>query len=117
MEERSRRGADAARWLDSLVRLRHASAHQDPRHYRQPPEVGVATPNHGKWGVTEYTGQNAIAVVTQLALCTIQALSQHLGVPGQLGYLSPLHSWNLAGSALNDLPQWPTSDQPANPGG
>ena len=107
LEERTRRGADAARWLDSLVRLRHATAHQDPRHYRQPPEIGVATPNRGKWGVTRYTGQNAIAVITQLALCTIQALSQHLDVPGQLGYLSPLRSWKLGGSALNDLPQWP----------
>lgn len=44
LEERTRRGADAARWLDSLVRLRHATAHQDPKHYRQPPEIGVATP-------------------------------------------------------------------------
>jgi hypothetical protein len=107
LEERTRRGADAARWLDSLVRLRHATAHQDLRHYRRPPEIGVATPNRGKWGVTRYTGQNAIAVITQLALCTIQALSQHLDVPGQLGYLNPLRSWKLAGSALNDLPQWP----------
>jgi hypothetical protein len=107
LEERTRRGADAARWLDSLVRLRHATAHQDPRHFRQPPEIGVATSNRAKWGVTRYTGQNAIAVITQLALCTIQALSQHLDVPGQLGYLSPLRSWKLAGSALNDLPQWP----------
>jgi hypothetical protein len=107
LEERTRRGADAAKWLDSLVRLRHATAHQDPRHYRQLPEIGVATPNRGKWGVTRYNGQNAIAVVTQLALCTVQALAQHLDVPGWLGYLTPLRSWNLAGSALNDLPQWP----------
>jgi hypothetical protein len=114
-DERTRRGADAARWLDSLVRLRHANAHQDSRHYRQSPAVGVATPNRGKWGVTRYTGQNAIAVVTQLALCTVQALSEHLGVPGQLGYLSPLRSWRLAGSALNDLPQWPGAGKPADP--
>ena len=107
IEERTRRGADAARWLDSLVRLRHANAHQDPKIYKQLPETGVATPNPGKWGVTEYTGQNAIAVVAQLALCTIQALSQHLGAPGQLGYLSPLREWELAGSTLQDLPQWP----------
>jgi hypothetical protein len=107
LEERTRRGADAARWLDSLVRLRHAAAHQDSRHYKQEPEIGVATPNRGGWGVTRYTAQNAIAVITQLALCTTQALSQHLDVPGQLRYLSPLRSWELAGSALNDLPQWP----------
>lgn len=108
LEERTRRGSDAAKWLDSLVRLRHATAHQDPSRYSQPPEIGVATPNPGgKWGVTRYNAQNAIAVVTQLALCTLQALAQHLDVPGQLGYLTPLRSWKLAGSALNDLPQWP----------
>ena len=45
----------------------------------------------------ESTGQNAIAVVAQLALCTIEALSQHLGAPGQLGHLSPLREWELAG--------------------
>jgi hypothetical protein len=107
LEERTRRGADAARWLDSLVQLRHATAHQDPSRYEKMPEIGVATRNRGQWGVTRYTGQNAIAVTTQLALCTIQALSQHLDVPGQLRYLSPLREWNLAGSRLNDLPQWP----------
>jgi len=109
LEERTRRGADAARWLDSLVRLRHATAHQDPKHYKQQPEIGVATSNRGKWGVTRYTGQNAIAVVTQLALCTVQALAQHLDVPGQLSYLRPLRSWKLADSTLNNLPQWPSA--------
>ncbi|MBQ1051946.1 hypothetical protein KBX50_26245 [Micromonospora sp. C51] len=109
LEERTRRGPDAAKWLDSLVRLRHATAHQDRKHFRQAPEIGVATHNRGKWGVTRYTGQNAIAVITQLALCTVQALSQHLSCPGQLSYLSPRRSWRLAGSPLNDLPQWPSS--------
>jgi hypothetical protein len=61
----------------------------------------ASLPNRGKWGVTRYTGQNAIAVITQLALCTLQALSQHLDAPRQLGYLSPLRSWKLAGSALS----------------
>jgi hypothetical protein len=109
LEERTRRGPDAAKWLDSLVKLRHATAHQDRRHFKQAPEIGVATQNRGKWGVTRYTGQNAIAVTTQLALCTVQALSQHLSCPGQLSYFSPLRSWRLARSALNDLPQWPPS--------
>ncbi len=112
-EERTRRGAAAARWLDSLVRFRHANAHQDPTIYGRSPETGVATPNPGKWGATEYTAQNAIAVVTQLALCTLHALSQHLDVPGQLGYLKPLRRWELAGSTLQDLPQWPCGDEPA----
>jgi hypothetical protein len=40
---------------------------------------------------------------------------EHLGVPGQLGYLGPLRSWELAGGALNDLPQWPGADKPAHP--
>jgi hypothetical protein len=109
LEERTRRGLDAAKWLDSLVKLRHATAHQDRTLFRQAPEIGVATQNRDKWGVTRYTGQNAIAVITQLALCTVQALSQHLACPGQLSYLRPLRSWRLAGSALNDLPQWPSS--------
>jgi hypothetical protein len=109
LEERIRRGPDAAKWLDSLVKLRHATAHQDRKHFKHAPEIGVATRNRGKWGVTRYTGQNAIAVITQLALCTVQALSQHLSCPGQLSYLSPLRSWRLAGSTLKDLPQWPPS--------
>lgn len=109
LTERTRRGADAAKWLDALVRLRHATAHRDQRHFRQVPEIGVATQNRGRWGVTRYTGQNAIVVVTQLALCTVHALSQHLSCPGQLSYLSPLRSWRLAGSALNELPQWPST--------
>ena len=98
--------------MAGTCRLRHANAHQDPKIYKRPPEIGVATPNPAK-GVSKYTGQNAIAVVAQLALCTIQALSQHLGVPGQLGYLSPLRSWELAGSTLQDLPQWPRGHKPA----
>lgn len=107
-EERTRRGADAAKWLDALVQLRHAAAHQDPKPYKQLPEVGVATRGRNRqWGVTRYNAQNAIAVVTQLALCTIQALAQHLDVPGQLRFLRPLHVWELAGSRLNELPQWP----------
>lgn len=120
LEQRTRRGADAARWLDSLVRLRHANAHRDSRHYRQPPEVGVATVatrNRYTWGVTRYTAQNAIAVVTQLALCTVGALSEHLDVPGRLRYNLPLQSWKLAGSALNDLPQWPDPERRASPDG
>jgi hypothetical protein len=36
-EERTRSGSDAARWLDALVQLRHAAAHQDPEPYRQSP--------------------------------------------------------------------------------
>jgi hypothetical protein len=118
LEKRTRRGADAAKWLDSLVRLRHATAHHDPDSYKQPPEIGVATPGRGKWGVTRYNAQNAIAGVTQLALCTIQALAQHLDVPGQLRYLRPLRSWRLAGSRLIDLPQWPDAaqvNQPSRP--
>lgn len=109
LEKRTRHGKDAAKWLDALVQLRHATAHQDPTRYRQRPEVGVATRGRGnQWGVTRYNAQNAIVVVTQLALCNIQALAQHLDVPGQLRFLSPLRAWTLAGSKLNDLPQWPS---------
>jgi hypothetical protein len=69
-EERTRSGADAARWLDALVQLRHATAHQDPKPFNKRPELGVATPGRGgQWGLTRYNAQNAIAVVTQLALC------------------------------------------------
>ncbi|MEN3616189.1 hypothetical protein AAH979_42840 [Plantactinospora sp. ZYX-F-223] len=111
LEERTRRGTEAAKWLDSLVKLRHATAHQDRNHFKRPPEIGVATHNRGSWGVTRYTGQNSIAVVTQLALCTIHELSQHLSCPGQLKYLGPLRSWRLSGSALNELPQWPSVER------
>ncbi len=116
LEERTKRAADAATWLDALVRLRHATAHQDPTNYRQPPKIGVATHGRGgQWGVTRYNAQNAIAAVTQLALCTIHALAQHLDVPGQLRFLRPLHSWRLAGSRLSDLPQWPGAAQVNQP--
>lgn len=110
LEKRTLRGPDAAQWLDSLVVLRHATAHYDPRHYRRPPEIGVATPNaHGKWGLAEYNAENAIVVLTQLALCTIQGLAEHLDVPGGLRYLKPLQEWSVEGSTLTDLPQWPSA--------
>ena len=112
LEERTLRGAEAAKWLNSLVRLRHATAHYDLTHYERTPEIGVATANRGRWGVTMYTAQNAIASVTQLALCTLEALAGHLNVPGQLRYSAPLRSsrwqWLLEGRdyTLIDLPQW-----------
>jgi hypothetical protein len=107
LKKRTRRGTAAADWLDALVQLRHATAHQDPTAYKNL-ELGVATPKRGgEWGVRRYNAQNAIVVVTQLALCTIQALAQHLDVPGELRFLSPLHSWKFSQSKVNDLPQWP----------
>jgi len=109
IEKRTRRGEDAAKWLDSLVKLRHATAHQDRRHFQQEPELGVATRNRGSWGATRYTAQNSIAVVTQLALCTVGALSRHLSCTGELRYSRALRSWQLSGSSLNELPQWPSS--------
>jgi hypothetical protein len=45
-ELRIRNGILVSHGYPSVVRLRHATAHQDPRHYRQPPEIGVAGSLH-----------------------------------------------------------------------
>jgi len=104
------KGDKAANWLDSLMKLRHGNVHADPKkNFKNKPEPGVASAGtSSRWGVAQHHALNAIGVISQLTLCTLDGLADHLGIPGTLRQSKALHAWDVEGRHLWDLPQWPT---------
>lgn len=104
------KGAQAADWLDSLMKLRHGNVHADPKkNFKASPKPGVASAGNSlRWGVAQHHAQNAIGVISQLALGTLGGLANHLEIPGTLRQSKALHAWEVDSRHLWDLSQWPT---------
>jgi hypothetical protein len=87
----------AAEFLDGVVRIRHAFAHQDAVQARSlvTPLPGVATVGAGgKWNIGSHHAENAICCVLQLAILTTQSLSDHMQIPESLNWSKQLTGFN-----------------------
>lgn len=83
----------AAEFLDGVVRIRHAFAHQDAAQARSQitPLPGVATVGaNGKWNIGSHHADNAICCVLQLAILTTQSLSDHMQISETLNWRNQL---------------------------
>lgn len=109
LPEQTIEGEQAAQWLASLMKLRHGNVHADPKkNFKGRPEPGVASAgNSARWGVAQHHAQNAIGVITQVALSTLVGLADHLKIPGTLRQSKALGAWKVDTRHLWDLEQWP----------
>ncbi len=100
----------AAAWLDSLMKLRHGNVHADPKNFKNRPAPGVASTGNSSrshWGVAQHHAQNAIGVISQLVLSSLDGLARHLEIPGTIRQSKALCAWKVEGMHLWDLAQWP----------
>lgn len=110
LAEQTIEGDEAAKWLASLMKLRHGNVHADPtRNFKNKPEPGVASAgNSSRWGVAQHHAQNAIGVISQLTLSTLGGLANHLEIPGTLHQSKAVSAWKVDKLHLWNLGQWPT---------